>query len=432
MVELLGGGHEHLRRPQEAGREGGGHRVVGLLGERRGGELGELVVGGFVAERAEREPDQHGAGDRQHRHRAFRHHRADPLRARAMIVRGGLGPVGPEQPHPQQAHDRRRERQGRQQHQRHTHDQPGRERAQRLQARDQQRRERGDDRGGRRGDHHADAADGGVQRPQRRLALGDVLAMAEQQEDHVVGAHPEHHDQQQRRELGAHLEVQPVGERRRDALRHLVNRADDDDRQHRDQRAAEHESEQRQDQHDRRDRDHDLGVFIRRRRIDADRGVPGQLATQARAGQEAVGLIAHTRYRPVGAGIAGLPVEDHLDELHLLVFREIRRRGRDRAHRRDVIAAQRAGERGRLGLIGGAQHGAVLCAEHDQTARLGERREVAVRLTPTPAPTGMSSAGTRSCCWRCRCSAWAPAPPRPRPGPPTWRSRAMGVRSPVR
>ncbi len=71
-----------------------------------------------------------------------------------------------------------------------------------------------------------------------------MLSVAEQEEDDVVGPHPEHDHHQERSELGSELEVEPVGKVGGEGLGHLVDEADDKDRQHGDEQAAEDDAEQ--------------------------------------------------------------------------------------------------------------------------------------------------------------------------------------------
>ena len=246
-----------------------------------------------------------------------------------MVVGRRLGRAGPEQADSEQAHDRRGQGDGRRQHQSHAHDQAGGEGAQGLKACHQERRESRDHGRGRRGDHDAHPTDRNTQSLGGGLAAGDVLAMAEQEENDVVGAHTEHHDQEQGRQLGSDLKAEPVRQGCRDALGYLMNGSDDHDRQDRDCGTSEHQSEQDEDQDDGRYCDDGLRFFVGGCRVDADRRVACQLAPQAGAGQVGVGLGPHEGHGRVGTGIAGLALEHDLNELDLLVFGEIGRRGRD-------------------------------------------------------------------------------------------------------
>ena len=118
------------------------------------------------------------------------------------------------------------------------------------------------------------------------------LAVAEEQEEDVVGADPEQHDDQQRGERGVDLEAERVGEQRDQRGREQEHEPDRRDRQDSGDGAAEDAADEEQDQHEGGGEGDRLGAAERLLRVDDARGVAGEAGLEAAAGEQARCLVA--------------------------------------------------------------------------------------------------------------------------------------------
>jgi len=112
------------------------------------------------------------------------------------------------------------------------------------------------------------------------------LAVAEQQEQDVVGADAEQHHDQERRDGAGHVEVERLADRADQPGGDLGDGADGDQRQQRDDRAAEDDQQQDQDQPDGGDRDDGVGGVPGRLLVHVLGGGAGHVGLEAGAGDD--------------------------------------------------------------------------------------------------------------------------------------------------
>ena len=196
-VEWRRGRHEDLARSQEACRERGRDRVVGLGRGIVLRQFGQLVVGDLQIEHAGGQSHQNDDAGQEDDAGTFGDGRPHPFRARPVgrVVR--LGGRRPEEPGAEEAQDGRHQRQRGEQHQANADDEPRGEGAQLPDGGDQQGGEGQHDGDGGGCDDLTGPAQGDHEALMRILPLGQLLPVAEQHEDDVVRADTEHHDDQE-------------------------------------------------------------------------------------------------------------------------------------------------------------------------------------------------------------------------------------------
>ena len=207
---------------------------------------------------------------------------------------------------------------------------PGRHRTEEPELGQQERGERDCDGQRRRTDRLADAGDGVRDRVPGRLAFAQPLAEAEEQEEDVVGADAEQHDDQERGQGVGDLEVERISHYCDERVRDHEHQPNHQERHQRGGRAAEDGGEEYEDEHDRRDADDQLAARERVRSVDDDRRVPGEAGHQAGARKQRRRPLAQRAHRILDALVPGIAREGDLHQLHPAVRRDLLRTAHDR------------------------------------------------------------------------------------------------------
>jgi hypothetical protein len=150
-----------------------------------------------------------------------------------------------------------------------------------------------------------------------------VLAVAKECEQDVVGADPEQHHSEQRRQVGADVEAERLGGERDQRARRQEDERDRGDRQQRRDRAPKQREQQSKDQADGGDADRLLGRAVGVAVVELDRGVAGQPGLEPAAFEPLGGLAAHLLGGVEDGIVAGVAGEADVAELDPPVRRHL-------------------------------------------------------------------------------------------------------------
>ena len=185
--------------------------------------------------------------------------------------------------------------------------------------------------------------------------------------------------------------------------RDLGDQRDHDQRQQRDDRAAEDHQQQHQDQHE-RGQQHDLlgplagllAVELLGRRPGDALGQPGSGHQRLDVGAQDLDRVTGRRPRAVDHAVG------HGDQRRLHQAIRRRRAGCDAHDVSDMPAVQRRGHRGDLRGVGGGQPPVVGAGEHDDRGGAGHLARLRERLV-----LQVSRPGSTRSCWAGSCFRWS-------------------------